>query len=169
MKTIKKVATTPIQEKDGLIIDSFNTTDNKHKNAPSMAIVEEKFNNKSDKSHNHDDRYYQKTECDNLLNAKVPQSNFAVISSSITAEASTNSTKTHSYPSGFTKDNCVVISTGTTSGSGANNVMCFPKYAQPSNGDLMVRLMNDNIEFTYRNFSSNIMTINYKFVLLKVS
>lgn len=169
MKTIKKVATTPIQEDDGLIIDSFNTSDNSHKNAPSINAVNIELNKKSNLSHNHDDSYYKKDIIDNLLNNKIDNNNISVISSSITAEASTNSTKTHNYPAGFTKDNCVVISTGTTSGSGANNVMCFPKYAQPSNGDLMVRFMDDNIEFTYRNFSSNRMTINYKIVLMKVS
>lgn len=42
MKTIKKVAVTPIQENTGVIIDSFNTSDNKHTNAPSLNAVEQK-------------------------------------------------------------------------------------------------------------------------------
>lgn len=42
MKTIKKVAVTPIQENTGVIIDSFNTSDNKHTNAPSINAVEQK-------------------------------------------------------------------------------------------------------------------------------
>lgn len=42
MKTIKKVAVTPIQENTGVIIDSFNTSDDKHTNAPSINAVEQK-------------------------------------------------------------------------------------------------------------------------------
>lgn len=43
MKTIKKVAVTPLQENTGTIIDSFNTTDDKHTNAPSINAVEQKL------------------------------------------------------------------------------------------------------------------------------
>lgn len=43
MKTIKKVAVTPMQENTGTIIDSFNTSDDKHTNAPSINAVEQKL------------------------------------------------------------------------------------------------------------------------------
>ena len=44
MKTIKKVAVTPVTPNTGDIIDSFNTTDDKHTNAPSINAVEQKLN-----------------------------------------------------------------------------------------------------------------------------
>lgn len=44
MKTIKKVAVTPVTPNTGDIIDSFNTTDDKHTNAPSINAVETKLN-----------------------------------------------------------------------------------------------------------------------------
>lgn len=40
MITIKKVAVTPLPENSGTIIDSFNTSDDKHTNAPSLNAVE---------------------------------------------------------------------------------------------------------------------------------
>lgn len=43
MKAIKKVSTTPVQQNQGQIIDSFQTTDDKHTNAPSLNIVENRF------------------------------------------------------------------------------------------------------------------------------
>lgn len=43
MKTIKKVAVTPVTPNTGDIIDSFNTTDDKHTNAPSINAVESKM------------------------------------------------------------------------------------------------------------------------------
>jgi hypothetical protein len=47
MKAIKKVAVTPVQVYTGQIIDSFNTTSNKHTNAPSLNAVETYFKNTS--------------------------------------------------------------------------------------------------------------------------
>lgn len=43
MKTIKKVAVTPVTPNTGDIIDSFNTSDDKHTNAPSINAVETKM------------------------------------------------------------------------------------------------------------------------------
>ena len=40
MIAIKKVAVTPVQTNNGTIIDSFNTQDDKHTNAPSINAVE---------------------------------------------------------------------------------------------------------------------------------
>lgn len=40
MKTIKKVSATTLTENKGKIIDSFNTTDDKKSNAPSLNAVE---------------------------------------------------------------------------------------------------------------------------------
>lgn len=43
MKAIEKVAVTPVQVNNGTIIDSFNTSDDKHTNAPSLNAVETKM------------------------------------------------------------------------------------------------------------------------------
>lgn len=43
MKKIKKVAVTPVTHNTGDIIDSFNTSDDKHTNAPSINAVEQKI------------------------------------------------------------------------------------------------------------------------------
>lgn len=40
MKAIKKVAVTPVTQNTGSIIDSFNTSDDKHTNAPSLNAVD---------------------------------------------------------------------------------------------------------------------------------
>lgn len=44
MITIKKVASATIPKTSGTIIDSFDTTDDKHTNAPSLAAVNDKIN-----------------------------------------------------------------------------------------------------------------------------
>ena len=43
MISIKKVAVSPLPKNNGVIIDSFNTSDNKHTNAPSLFAVSEKL------------------------------------------------------------------------------------------------------------------------------
>lgn len=47
MKYIKKVAVTPVTPNTGDIIDSFNTQDDKHTNAPSINAVEDYVENYS--------------------------------------------------------------------------------------------------------------------------
>lgn len=51
MKTIKKVAVTPVTPNTGDIIDSFSTTDDKHTNAPSINAVEQKLNDLIETKH----------------------------------------------------------------------------------------------------------------------
>ncbi len=51
MKTIKKVAVTPVTPNTGDIIDSFSTTDDKHTNAPSINAVEQALANKQSKAY----------------------------------------------------------------------------------------------------------------------
>ena len=51
MKKIKKVAVTPVTPNTGDIIDSFNTSDDKHTNAPSINAVEQKLNDKQSKAY----------------------------------------------------------------------------------------------------------------------
>ena len=45
MKTIKKVAVTPLPENEAKVIDSENTSDNKRLNTYSMRIIDEKVSN----------------------------------------------------------------------------------------------------------------------------
>lgn len=52
MISIKKVAVTPLPDTEGAIIDSFNTTDDKHTNAPSINAVESKISTESAKKQN---------------------------------------------------------------------------------------------------------------------
>lgn len=60
MKWIKKVQVVPLDYNEGKIIDSFNTSDDKTKNAPSINAVEGKLS-----------EVYTKNETDNLLDDKV--------------------------------------------------------------------------------------------------
>lgn len=101
------------------------------------------------------------------INYKL-NNDFAVINGSIVAAANTTTTDTKNYPTGFTKDNCVVISIGSSSGTLANT-MCFPKFVQGSTTDVRVRLLNDNIEFAFMNASSNTINTDYIIVLMKIS
>ena len=80
---IKKVSVTPVTPNTGDIIDSFNTSDNKHTNAPSINAVE--------------------TVC------KV-KGDFAYVDAGTLTMAEGKAHTTVNYPSGFTKTNCVVIS-----------------------------------------------------------
>lgn len=177
MKTIKKVSVTSVTENSGQIIDSLNTSDDRHTNAPSIDAVNGGLAGKSNTGHTHDDRYYTESEVDTKLNGKSntnhthlksqivdfahthpksqitdfpttmsnpnpltiflngvrgakydgseadsvditpssigakPSNYFAVVSGTVTLSSGTGSCKV-SYPSGFTKDNCVPISIG---------------------------------------------------------
>ena len=75
MLSIKKVQVVPLEINNGTIIDSFNTQDDHHTNAPSLNAVEDKLNNKADKSttlsgYGITDAY-TKTESDNNYQPKV--------------------------------------------------------------------------------------------------
>lgn len=62
--------------------------------------IEEELEGKSDTNHNHDDRYFTKTE----VNGK-----FAVITETAQFGSGTTKILNIAFPSGFNKDNCVVI------------------------------------------------------------
>lgn len=66
MISIKKVQVVPLEINNGAIIDSFNTLDDHHTNAPSLNAVEDKLNDKADKS-----TTYTKTEVDTIANGKA--------------------------------------------------------------------------------------------------
>lgn len=107
MKAIKKVQVTPLDYNFGKIIDSASTTDDKTKNTYSMKVIDEELETKSDTGHNHDDRYYTETESDAKYQLK---DDFAVLTGTITLTDQVVGRANVDYPTGFNKDNCVVIS-----------------------------------------------------------
>lgn len=86
MKTIKKVAATPIDER-AKVINSFDTTDDKTKNAPSLNAIEN----------------YCKLLGD-----------FAVLQKRVIVQPNSHSDEIYAYPDGFNADNCLVIAKGIT-------------------------------------------------------
>lgn len=78
MKTIKKVSVSPLPRNEASVIDSLDSGDDQTINAPSIHAVNEGLNGKANSSHthtksditdfahNHDDRYYTKTEADTI-------------------------------------------------------------------------------------------------------
>ena len=175
MKAIKKVSVTPLADNTGVIIDSLNTTDDKHTNAPSIQAVNGALGNKANSSHTHTksqitdfththkksditDFAHTHTKSQitdfptslknpNALTVKlngtsqgaydgsaaktidvtpssigaVPTSNFKLL----TGTVAENEESIISYPSGFTKDNCVVVSIGNTQANTVYNYNAF--------------------------------------------
>lgn len=69
MFCIKKVSATPLPKNEGKIIDSFNTQDDKRKNAPSLHAVQEKLDDKVDGQFLVRN-YYSKTDIDEVLTSE---------------------------------------------------------------------------------------------------
>lgn len=110
---IKKVQVVPLDINYGKIIDSFNTTDDKTQNAPSINAVEQVIEGVNQ------DILDTNSALDNLeydlntLSSNVYiKDNYAVLEGTITL-SSGSATATISYPTGFTYDNAIVISFGT--------------------------------------------------------
>lgn len=109
---IKKVQVVPLDENYAKVIDSFNTQDDKTKNAPSINAVEGKLEEL------HDDINSDIIDTNNnvtaLSNSAMLKDKFAVLYGYITmpeANASlTQGNTTISLPSGFTMHNSAVIS-----------------------------------------------------------
>lgn len=157
MIAIKKVAATPLPQNEAKVIDSFNTTDDKHLNAPSIAAVEDK------------------------VNSTILKADIAVITGSQQVSPNdVDTVKEVNYPTGFNKDNCVVISKMSYR---TNSSETFYQYdlglissfegdlGQSVNGNPTVGLKEQKISLK---FSSSIevlvdTTWNYKVVLLKIS
>lgn len=95
MLNIKKVAVTPLPENEGKIIDSFNTTDNKHTNAPSINAVEEKME-----------------LLDQMLNYTLFTGNIITEYATVNLDSSGMGSVDIAYPDGLNKNNCVPISWG---------------------------------------------------------
>lgn len=171
MQKIKKVQVVPLDVNEGKIIDSFNTPDDKTQNAPSIHIVEEALNTKSNSSD-----VYTKTQCDDLLLNKFDKNNFSVLSGTSNVIQYNGYVYFYlDYPTGFTKDNCVVISQ-----------MCEPNLesATLQSGEVLtvavdsnnqtqvnprVRLTDNYIFIHIFNKTGTAKTFNYKIALMKIS
>lgn len=124
--------------------------------------------------HTHDDRYYTETEANNKFKVK---GDFAVVTGTIPA----NSTSTTiSYPAGFNKNNCVVLSLMLTlNGKSAASCGSLLDTSQVINGDLPSSVILDNSAITVKAkcilisngqtpITENSATaINFKLILMK--
>lgn len=154
MLAIKKVQVVPLDENYGKIIDSFNTQDDKTKNAPSINAVEDYIETKT-----------------------VAQDNIAYINTSFDIEPSdTYHTENINLPTGFTKDNCVILSTMIKSGNstvwqtpdgyGYDTQVGTPKFYVTLGG----LAGSDHIKVEYDiGTHSSTLTVNMKIVLMKIS
>lgn len=186
MKTIKKVSVSPLPRNEASVIDSLNSGDDKVVNAPSIHAVNEGLAGKAGTSHNHDDRYYTKTESDARYKL---QGDFAVIEGTINLDANTSenldnnywifSGDTISYPAGYTKTNCVVLAFGTIEESFYDNKGY--SFGDRSGGNVFstvmvlgdvprnIALYTDGIHISVGNYATSAKTYKYKIVLMKVS
>ena len=173
MKTIKKVAVSPLPRNEASVIDSLNSGDDQTINAPSIHAVNTALGGKSNSDHNHDSRY------------KL-QGDFAVISGSSVCQISEGATylsftEDINYPTGFTVDNTVIISIGIKNAGqqlfsysfGTLSDTSSTGYVSSSFGKSVI-LNSDNIQLKcYYNFGASHtatnITYNYKIVLMKVS
>ena len=116
--------------------------------------------------------------CNNLKNSNgskvIYKDDFAIIEGVFQIAASTGTRVAQlAYPTGFNKDNCVVIAHGQYHNENVgyvfghhSNTTIGMAYAA-NDGD--VALSKDNIEIWYNNTLSMQTTINYKIVLMKIS
>lgn len=164
MKILKKISVTPLAHNGGDIIDSFNTSDDKTINAPSIHAVEQNYKLKGD---------------------------FAVIDGTMELEANTSeraleglTTRTSTsidFPTGFNADNCVLISAGRYGSADGmisygwsekidamdmyNSIEPFKVSLNKTN----VTPYSEKIKIEAGNLSTNLRTLHYKIVLMKVS
>ena len=156
MKAIKKVAVTPVADNIGTIIDSFNTTDDKHTNAPSINAVNNRIDSK--------------------FVTLIGSFNVSV------EEGATfmSHTENINYPSGFTVNNTVVLSIGVKNASqqllsysfGTLSDTDATGFVSSSFGKGVV-LNDDNMQLKiYFNFGASHQATsymyNYKITLMKV-
>lgn len=122
---------------------------------------------------------YTKEKADELLNAKVNISNFAVLTGNVTVPSSSGGTSgtvntNVNYPTGFTKDNCAPIAIGfkkqndsdylyepsSTNSSGAYVNGYFNGY---------IKMSSSNVIIYSSNSGSSEINLSYKLVLMKIS
>ena len=134
---------------------------------------------------------YTKTEADALLNNKANASdvfvkgNYATLTGSVSLTANTTAniqgnlltytSKEIAYPSGFNKNNCIVIAFGSTVDESLRGWIYGQHQAVSSkNGllgsvDRIAKLMDSSISIELGNFTANALTVKYKIVLMKIA
>jgi len=107
------------------------------------------------------------------ITINTTQSNIAVLTGTGTIGADTTGTlATLNYPTGFTKDNCIVISCGLKINGGSRG-FAFGYDSDEVFGmalctsDKSIEL-SDNIRLSYKNKATSSKVIAYKIVLMKV-
>lgn len=103
---------------------------------------------------------------------QTEQSNIAVLTGSITIEASGSLTKDISYPSGFNMDNSIVIS-GALMGNSGKGYNYYGTYTNSGDGlnsayTRRINLAPENVVLYVKNPNSSSLTVNYKIVLMKI-
>lgn len=154
MKTIRKVDVTPLPVNEGQIIDSFNTSDDKHTNAPSLNAVTTELDN-----------YYTKTETNALYKL---QGDFAVVNGTITLNNGSGAEAGVAYPTGFNSSNCVVISAQFARGETYSPV----EFVCINDSVMGVKLFGNGIGIVIQNLgdvtSGPTGTVQFKVVLMKI-
>lgn len=70
-------------------------------------------------THNHDDRYYTESEVNTKLASYKLKGNFVTLTGTVTvSQGQYGGSKTWSYPSGFNKNNCAIVSVMAANSTG---------------------------------------------------
>lgn len=149
MKFIKKIQVTPLPKNKGKIIDSFDSSDDKHSNAPSLHAVDDNFVRKEYAWAT----YKQKDD-------------IVVIRGEI--DVSDGNGKTNvDYPENFNMNNCVVLGVGISFSENVSNALIFGTQNDRSTG---AYLLADKIQVSTQsnNNTGPTGTLRYKLVLMKV-
>ena len=164
MKILKKISVTPLAHNGGDIIDSFNTSDDKTINAPSIHAVEQNCKLKGDFAVITGTMDLDANSSEQALNNKV-----------------TTTSKTIDYPQGFNANNSVLLSYGRKDGDNFGTSYGWTNYITssemlrgivPMNVQLFGESTTDyanKILIQMGNMNTSTKTVTYKIVLMKVS
>jgi hypothetical protein len=118
-------------------------------------------------SHTHDDRYFTESEINSKLATYKLKGDFYVVNGNITLSNGSGNTSQVALPSGFTKDNCVVVAVGV-----AYQLATVLDYGGHSTATFNVRITSSN------QYYLNVIVIGssggpsgsraYKIVMMKV-
>lgn len=90
-------------------------------------------------THTHDERYFTETEINNKLSTYKLKGDFYVVNGNVTLSNGSGNTSQVALPSGFTKDNCVVVAVGV-----AYQLATVLDYGGHSNATFNVRITSSN-------------------------
>lgn len=171
MKCLKKVSTIQADPITGSIVDTFNVQD-KTTNAPSVHAVEDKLSGITSSISTLSSNAIQKGNIKVLTGSVTLDANS---SGNVTNKALTYTDKNISFPSGFNKDNCIVIAFASTTNESSRGL----NYGQGGAYDTVNTLIgsvprdailkSDGITLKFGNFSTSTLSINYKLYLMKIS